>query len=309
MERRQIDGPAAGVLARCPRCRRLHRGPQRVAGPDRLRADPGRALRHASPCSPRTRGAVQNARRVAVWKVSWTPPTSARFSAGRRHWAWTPCCSRRPAATRSAAVPSASAWARCSRCRGQRWVTALPTGPRRAWPACTRWALKRRHGAGQPRRQHRRPGAAHTRHLAIVLGTEGDGLAPPRLPTVTTPSPDPHAARRRLERGRRQEPWRSGSCFCGECVCGPRRRMRNRAYCPRTVVWKGRLIRPPPPPSPLGKASHPSICHKNITKVLRPADRNVGGACCFDRANVTIIIQASQKRAITNAEGFLPWAS
>ncbi len=59
MERRQIDGPAAGVLARCPDAAVYHRGPQRAAGPDRLRADPGRALRHAPSAAAQRRGTVQ----------------------------------------------------------------------------------------------------------------------------------------------------------------------------------------------------------------------------------------------------------
>ena len=99
MERRQIDGPAAGVLARCPRRRRLHRGPQCAAGPDRLRADPGCALRH---CAVRSRAASRRCAEMPAasrcWRVSWIPPTSGPSSAGPPHWAWTRCCSRRPAA-------------------------------------------------------------------------------------------------------------------------------------------------------------------------------------------------------------------
>ena len=54
--------PRRGRAGPLPRRRRLHRGPQCAAGPDRLRVDPGCALRHA----PSAEALCRDARRVAV---------------------------------------------------------------------------------------------------------------------------------------------------------------------------------------------------------------------------------------------------
>ena len=142
MERRQIDGPAASVLARCPDAA--------VYTADRsvLQALTGYALTRGVLCAmrrpqPRSVEALcRDARRVAVLEGIVDSTNIGAIFRGAAALGMDAVCSRRPAATRSAAVPSASAWARCSRRRGQRWVTALPTGPRPGWPACTRSALK-----------------------------------------------------------------------------------------------------------------------------------------------------------------------
>ena len=118
--------------------------------------------------------------------------------------------------------------------------------------------------------------------LAIVLGTEGDGLARTTIAhcdyTVMIPmqhgvdSLNVAAAGAVAFWELRPRPQTDEGKPCLDC--------------PRTGCY-GKAA---PHPTSLRSATFPhwgrllcapSICHKNITKLLRPADRNVGGACCF----------------------------
>ena len=121
MERPHIEGSAAAVLARCPDT------PVYTAPRETLQTLTGYALTRGccAPCGARNSIPSRNcARPPAVWlcwKASLTPPTLGLSSAVPLHWAWTPCFSRPPAATRSAAVRCGSAWVRYSRCPGHGW--------------------------------------------------------------------------------------------------------------------------------------------------------------------------------------------
>ena len=189
MERRQIDGPAAGVLARCPDAA--------VYTADRsvLQALTGYALTRGVLCAmrrpqPRSVEALcRDARRVAVLEgIVDSTNIGAIFrgaaALGMDAVLLSPSCLR-------PALPPCrprKQWARCSRCRGQRWVTALPTGPRPGWLACTRLALKL-----PPWRWTTAPSASMTprcaprRALPSCWAQRATAWPAPRLPTVTTP--------------------------------------------------------------------------------------------------------------------------
>ncbi|MBS5333156.1 MAG: hypothetical protein KHY36_11590, partial [Subdoligranulum variabile] len=61
----------------------------------------------------------------------------------------------------------------------------------------------------------------------------------------------------------------------------------------RCLSRQAGIVRCCPKASPKGAFSS-SNCHKNMTKVLRPVDRNVKGACCF---YVSKMLQYLYKRA------------
>ena len=105
MERRHIDGKARDILARCP-----EDIPVYAAGLDVLTQLTGFHLTRGMLCAmrrpalPNAAALCANAARVAVLENVMNP---TNIGAIFRSAAWTPCCSRRRAATRSTAAPCA----------------------------------------------------------------------------------------------------------------------------------------------------------------------------------------------------------
>ena len=144
MERRQLEGPARDILARCGDV------PLYTAGRDTLAALTGYELTRGVLCAmrrpslPAVEELCAGARRVAVLEGHRGPPPTwgAIFrsaaapphgrGAGHSHLLRPP----------SIAGRCGSAWAPCSRSRGPISGRAPPTGPSRDLPVCGPWAFR-----------------------------------------------------------------------------------------------------------------------------------------------------------------------
>ena len=121
--------------------------------------------------------------------------------------------------------------------------------------------------------------------LAIVLGTEGDGLARTTIAhcDYTVMIPMQHGVDSlNVAAAGAVAFWELRARFKIANTVGADS-ISARAALP-LAQFHGRIWNAPLrvfPGSVLHRKLPPSICHKNITKLLRPADRNVGGACCF----------------------------
>ncbi len=137
MERKQITGPAAGILSRCGDA------PVYTADREMLAELTGFELTRGVLCAfhrpaPRpVEELCKNARRVAVLEgiVDSTNVGAIFRSAAALNM--DAVLINLPAATRSAAAPSASAWVRCSRYPGGSWARPRQTGRRRGWTSST----------------------------------------------------------------------------------------------------------------------------------------------------------------------------
>ena len=137
MERKQITGPAAGILSRCGDA------PVYTADRELLAELTGFELTRGVLCAfrrpaPRpVEELCKNARRVAVLEgiVDSTNVGAIFRSAAALNMDAVlinpSCCDP------SAAAPSASAWVRCSRCLGGSWAKLRQTGRRRGWTSST----------------------------------------------------------------------------------------------------------------------------------------------------------------------------
>ena len=127
MERRQLEGPARDILARCGDV------PLYTAGRDTLAALTGYELTRGVLCAmrrpslPAVEELCAGARRVAVLEGIVDPTNVGAIP---------------PAATPSIAGRCGSAWAPCSRSRGPISGRAPPTGPSRDLPVCGPWAFR-----------------------------------------------------------------------------------------------------------------------------------------------------------------------
>lgn len=131
------------------------------------------------PPLPRVEDLLASARRVAVLEdVTNYTNIGAVFRSAAALGIDAVLGSRRRATTRCTVAPRACRWGRCSRCRGRASEASAPGRPR-ACRFCARWASRR------PRSRCRTKAIfLHDERLrgcdklALVLGTEGDGLAP-----------------------------------------------------------------------------------------------------------------------------------
>ena len=106
-------------------------------------------------------------------RTSSTTPTSGPSSAAPRRSASTPCWSPRAAPTRSTAGRSGSRWAPCSRCRGPGSTRGPTASPQLRALGFTVAALALADDAVSLDELAADP----PERLALVLGTEGDGLS------------------------------------------------------------------------------------------------------------------------------------
>ena len=309
MERRQIDGPAAGVLARCPDAA--------VYTADRsvLQALTGYALTRGVLCAmrrpqPRSVEALcRDARRVAVLEgIVDSTNIGAIFrgaaALGMDAVLLSPSCCD-PFCRRAVRVSMGTVFQ-------VPWAT-LGDSPA-DWPEA---GMARLHALGFKTAAMALdsravsiddPALRAEPRLAIVLGTEGDGLARTTIAdcdyTVMIPMQHGVDSLNVAAAG----PWRSGSCgqdniAClprGEGVCGPaRRRMRENLCldCPRTGCY-GKAA---PHPTSLRSATFPTgegFCalRQSATKILQNfyalLTETSAGLVVLTEQNVTIIIQA-----------------
>lgn len=142
MERRQLEGPARDILARCGDV------PLYTAGRDTLAALTGYELTRGVLCAmrrpslPAVEELCAGARRVAVLEGIVDPTNVGAIfrSAAALHMDGvlvTPTC-----CDPSIAGRCGSAWAPCSRSRGPISGRAPPTGPSRDLPVCGPWAFR-----------------------------------------------------------------------------------------------------------------------------------------------------------------------
>ena len=200
MERKQITGPAAGILSRCGDA------PVYTADREMLAELTGFELTRGVLCAfrrpaPRPRGRALQQRppggRAGGHRGLHQCGRHLPLGGGAEHGR----CPRStpPAATRSAAAPSASAWARCSRCPGRSWARRPADWPEKgmAQPPLPR-LQDRRDGPQRPLGEHRRRAACRRAEACHRAGHRGRRPRRRHHRFLRLHGQDPHVPRRRI---------------------------------------------------------------------------------------------------------------
>ena len=169
-EQKHITGDAADIVARCAHVP-VYTGPRQLfVQPDGLCADAGRALCHAASGGGESRGRMP--RGPARGRHSWRDRHDehrGHIPLGRRPGVSTPCCLPPTRATPSTAVRCVCLWVRC--------FLFLGRGSTFRWRGFDVWGLRLRQW---PLTENSVPLDApllkRVPRLALVMGTEGDGL-------------------------------------------------------------------------------------------------------------------------------------
>ncbi len=254
MERRQLEGPARDILARCGDV------PLYTAGRDTLAALTGYELTRGVLCAMRRPSLPAVEELCAApggwpcWRASWTPPTWGPSSARRQPSTWTGCWSLPPAATPSIAGRCGSAWAPCSRSVDLYRGALRRLAPAGTCPSAGPGLSDRRHGPEPRSPLHRGLPAGVRRKAGHRPGHRGRRPFPERWPTATIQFASPWPAAWIPLTWRRPAPWPSGS-WAGtnepeplEPLCGS----RAPSLCVQILLTPpGR--RPSSPASPCGR--------------------------------------------------------
>lgn len=178
MERKHIAGQARELIARCGDI------PVFTADRDLLSQLTGYALTRgfcapcdAVPCLPLRRSAPASGG-SPCWRILWTPPMWGPSSAVQQPWEWTPFWSPPPAAIPCTGARCGSAWAPFFKFPGPGSVKSRRIGPEAGLARLRSLGF---HTAAMALSDNSvditSPQLTQKKQLAIVLGTEGDGLS------------------------------------------------------------------------------------------------------------------------------------